>query len=186
MNNLSKLILLCITLYCGSCFAEEPKMSEEQAQKTWDEYHARIKNRRLAEVKIINEQMKSAGITSDTDLVLDFNFFTPKQSGAEGIKEQLSENYEMTIKQGGEYWHIDGTTKPYSITLSPEQHIGWVGLSSCTMLLYLMVAYSVFGLSQIQKQIKHGLMKKLKLSSTNPALNHSLESTRKTRVSIWR
>jgi hypothetical protein len=136
MNIFLKLIFLSITLYCGSCFAEEPKMSEEQAQKTWDEYHARIKSRRLAEVKIINEQLKNAGITSATDLILDFNFFTPKQSGAEGIKEQLSENYEMTIRQDGEYWHIDGTTSPYSITLSPEQHIGWVEFMHDVVLSY--------------------------------------------------
>ncbi|MBL4774132.1 MAG: hypothetical protein JKX98_11260 [Alcanivoracaceae bacterium] len=101
-------------------------MSEEQAQKTWNEYHARIKSRRLVQVKVINEQLKKAGITSNTDLVLDFNFFTPKKSGAEGIKEQLSENYEISIKQDGEYWHIDGTTRPYSITLNSEQHIAWV------------------------------------------------------------
>jgi len=126
MNNLLKLILICIVLYCGGSFAEELKMSEEQAQEIWDEYHERIKNRRLAQVKVINERLKDAGITSDTALILDFEFFTPKESGAQGIKEQLSENYELSIKQDGDYWYISGTTRPYAITLSPEQHISWV------------------------------------------------------------
>ncbi|MET1255837.1 hypothetical protein [Aliikangiella maris] len=124
-------------------------MSEEQAQKTWDEYHDRIKNRRLAQVKIINEQLKDAGVTSDSDLVLDFKFFTPKQSGAEGIKEQLSENYEMTISQEGDYWNINGTTRPYSINLDPEQHVGWVEFMHDVALSYGCI-FSVWTVTDVK------------------------------------
>ncbi len=126
MNNLIKIILFSTALYCTGSFAEERKMSEEQAQEVWNEYHERIKNRRLAQVNVLNEQLKNADVTNDTQLILDFEFFTPKESGAEAIKKQLSENYEISIQQDDDYWIISGTTRPYAITLSPEQHIGWV------------------------------------------------------------
>ena len=85
-------------------------MSEQDAQKTWDEYHERIKNRRLAQAKVINLELEKNSITSETDLILDFSFFTQDEAGADGIKNQLSENYEMTISKKGEYWHINGTS----------------------------------------------------------------------------
>ncbi len=101
-------------------------MDQEEAQKTWDEYHERIKMRRLAEAKIINTELDSNGITTETDLILDFNFFTKDEEGAKGIKEQLSENYEMSMHQDGEYWIISGSSRPYAVNLSGEQHLGWV------------------------------------------------------------
>lgn len=101
-------------------------MDQDEAKKTWDEYHERIKMRRLAEAKIINAELGSNGITTETDLILDFNFFTQDKEGAKGIKEQLSENYEMSMYQDGEYWKISGTSRPYAVNLSTEQHLGWV------------------------------------------------------------
>ena len=101
-------------------------MDEQEAQKTWDEYHERIKSRRLAEAKNINLELDKNAITSETDLVLDFSFFTQDEAGAKGIQKQLSENYAMSIKKDGEYWHINGTSRPYAVNLSTEQHLGWV------------------------------------------------------------
>jgi len=101
-------------------------MNQEEAQRTWDEYHKKIKMRRLAEAKIINTELDSNGITTETDLILDFNFFTQDEVGAKGIKEQLSENYEMSMYQEGEYWKISGTSRPYAVNLSTEQHLSWV------------------------------------------------------------
>ena len=101
-------------------------MSEQDAQKTWDDYHERIKNRRLAQAKIINLELEKSSITNETDLTLDFVFFTQDKAGADGIKKQLSENYELTISKKNDYWHINGTTRPYTVNLTAEQHLGWV------------------------------------------------------------
>ena len=125
MNMIAKLIL-CTLLFCGVAIADEKIMSEQEAQKTLGEYHERIKNRRLAEAKIINLELEKNAITSDIDLVLDFGFFTQDEAGAIGIRKQLSENYEMTISNDGNYWHIKGTSRPYAVNLTTEQHLGWV------------------------------------------------------------
>lgn len=101
-------------------------MNEQEAQKTWDEYHERIKNRRLAQAKVINSELERNAIRGDTDLILDFRFFTQDESGAKGIQSQLSENYEISISKDGEYWLIDGTSRPYAVNLTTEQHLGWV------------------------------------------------------------
>jgi hypothetical protein len=118
--------VICLLIFCAEVNAEDNNMKEQEAQKTWEEYHERIKNRRLAEAEVINSELKSHGITSEHDLVLDFSFFTQDEIGAKGIKTQLSENYEISISKEGEYWLIKGTTRPYAINLSQEQHIGWV------------------------------------------------------------
>ena len=125
MKIIAKFILL-VLLFCGTAIAEEQRMSEQDAQKTWDEYHERIKNRRLAQAKVINLELEKNAITSETDLALDFSFFTQDEAGANGIKNQLSENYEMTIIKKDEYWHINGTSRPYAVNLTTEQHLGWV------------------------------------------------------------
>lgn len=101
-------------------------MNEQEAQKIWGEYHERIKNRRLAQAKVINVELDKNDITSETDLILDFSFFTQNETGAKGIQKQLSENYEMTIINDGEYWHINGTSRPYAVSLTTENHLGWV------------------------------------------------------------
>ncbi len=111
-------------------------MNEQEAQKTWDEYHDRIKNRRLAEAKVINLELEKHAITSETDLILDFSFFTQDESGAKDIQTQLSENYEMSIIKDGEYWHINGTSRPYAVNLTTEQHLGWVEFMQDVALSY--------------------------------------------------
>ncbi|PBO11753.1 hypothetical protein CI710_04595 [Aeromonas salmonicida] len=117
-------IIALLLMICCNLNAEDKSMDQEEAKKTWDEYHERIKMRRLAEAKIINAELGSNGITTETDLILDFNFFTQDKEGAKGIKEQLSENYEMSMYQDGEYWKISGTSRPYAVNLSTEQHLG--------------------------------------------------------------
>lgn len=125
MRVIDKLVV-CLFLICGYVNAEEIKMNEQEAQKTWDEYHERIKNRRLAQAKVINSELERNAIRGDTDLILDFRFFTQDESGAKGIQSQLSENYEISISKDGEYWLIDGTSRPYAVNLTTEQHLGWV------------------------------------------------------------
>jgi hypothetical protein len=139
--------ILCTLLFCGVAIADEKIMSEKDAQKTWDEYHERIKNRRLAEAKVINLELEKNHITSETDMVLDFSFFTQDEAGANGIKNQLSENYEMTISKKDEYWHINGTSRPYAVNLSAEQHLGWVEFMHDVALSYGCI-FSVWSITE--------------------------------------
>ncbi len=101
-------------------------MNEREAQKTWDEYHERIKNRRIAEAKIINSNLEKHNVTGEIELILDFRFFTKGEMGAKNIRDQLSENYRITIAKEDDYWFIDGTIRPYTVNLNTEQHLGWV------------------------------------------------------------
>ena len=74
------------------------------------------------------QQMMDAGITSESMLALDFSHFSFAKDGAEGLRQQLSENYEIQIIEGPEpgYWKIMGTTRPYGISLDAKGHSGWV------------------------------------------------------------
>jgi hypothetical protein len=118
--------IILLLLFCEATNAQEKRMNELDAQTTWDEYHERIKSRRLAEAKVINSKLESHNVTAETDLILDFSFFTKDESGAKNIQVQLSENYEMSILHDGEYWHVNGTSRPYAVNLTGEQHLGWV------------------------------------------------------------
>ncbi|USD36893.1 hypothetical protein [Ferrimonas sp. SCSIO 43195] len=123
MEIINKFIFF-VLIFCGAVAAEEQGMSKQDAQKTWGEYHERIKNRRLTQARLINLELDKNNITSEIDLILDFSFFTQNEAGANGLKNQLSENYEMTISKKGEYWHINGTSRPYAVNLTTEQHLG--------------------------------------------------------------
>ena len=134
-------------MFCGAISAEKKNMNEQDAQKTWDEYHEKIKNRRLAEAKVINSELASHDITGETDLILDFSFFTKDESGAKGIQEQLSENYKISIREDGEYWHINGTSRPYAVNLTSEQHLGWVEFMHDVALSYSCI-FSVWSITE--------------------------------------
>ena len=101
-------------------------MNKEEAHKTWDQYHEKILLRRIAEAKIINTQLEESSISAETDLALDFSFFTKQESGSKGLVEQLSENYEVNSFLKDEYWHIEVTSRPYAVNLNAEQHLDWV------------------------------------------------------------
>ena len=138
--------IICLLFICTVVNAQEEKMEKEEAEKTWDEYHERIKNRRIAEAKIINDDLKKHNITGDTDLILDFSFFTQDENGAKGIQEQLSENYKVTISKDGKYWHINGTSRPYTVNLTTEQHLGWVEFMHDVALSYRCI-FSVWSIT---------------------------------------
>ncbi|MCP4161481.1 MAG: tetratricopeptide repeat protein [Deltaproteobacteria bacterium] len=101
-------------------------MESGKAQTVWNEYHQKILNRRLVEVEIINEKLKAEGITSENQLIIDFHFFSKDKQGAEDLRKQLSENYEMSVECKDKYWLIKGTTRPYVINLEYSQHVDWV------------------------------------------------------------
>jgi len=92
-------------------------------------------------------ELKKNKISSDTNLVLDFSFFTQDENGAKGIQKQLSENYKVTIAKEDEYWHINGTSRPYAVNLTPEQHLGWVEFMHDVALSYGCV-FSVWSITE--------------------------------------
>jgi hypothetical protein len=143
--------IICLMLFCGTVNAEEKKMNEQDAQKKWDEYHDRIKSRRIAEAKVINLELEKNGISGETDLILDFSFFTQDEVGAKGIQEQLSENYEMSIRKDDEYWHINGTSRPYAVNLTTEQHLGWVEFMHDVALSYGCI-FSTWSITEPQNK----------------------------------
>lgn len=143
---------LCAILFSGVVIADEKIMSDQDAQKTWGEYHERIKSRRLAEAEVINLELEKNNISSETDLILDFSFFTQDEAGANGIKKQLSENYEMTINKKGEYWYINGTSRPYAVKLSAEQHLGWVEFMHDAALSYGCI-FSVWSITELKGKL---------------------------------
>lgn len=130
-------------------------MPIEDPQKTWDEYYERKKAELLREAAALDASMRSAGVTEETTLALDFVHFGASRSNVEALAEQLSENYAMEVVQADDQdtWLARGTTRPYGINLSQEQHFDWVGFMaevarsySCVFSTWLLEAPSL-GLS---------------------------------------
>lgn len=103
-------------------------MPTEDPQQVWEGYYGRKKSQRLQEATELWRQMESAGVVSDTVLALDFVHFGQSQNDAEALANQLSENYEMEVVESEKdgYWLVKGTTRPYGIEMTEEQHLGWV------------------------------------------------------------
>jgi hypothetical protein len=101
---------------------------KKDPQITWDEYYAEIRNRRLSEAQVLWELIANAGISGETIIALDFIHFSSDKENAENLLTQLSENYEIELVQSDDpgYWFINGTTRPYGITLTKEDHRNWV------------------------------------------------------------
>ena len=98
-------------------------------QATWTEYNARIRNRRIAEARILHQKMTEAGVNSETILALDFQHFGNSEDGVRQLANQLSENYNMVVtpKEDAEYWNAEGTTRPDGIEAMDEtQCTEWV------------------------------------------------------------
>lgn len=103
-------------------------MTTEDPQKTWSDYYKRKKLQRMEEASILWEQMCNSGINEETVLALDFLHFGSSHENITALANQLSENYEMEIAPSDQegYWFAKGTTRPHGITLTKEQHSGWV------------------------------------------------------------
>jgi N-acetyl-alpha-D-muramate 1-phosphate uridylyltransferase len=83
---------------------------------------------RLAEAEVLWKQMSNSGLTEDTIIALDFTHFGKSEEDAAALANQLSENYKVEVIPAQEdgYWYVKGTTRPHGITLTEEQHAGWV------------------------------------------------------------
>ena len=107
-------------------------MSDQDPQKTWEDYYSRKKAQRIGEASGLWLKMATRGVDEDTVMALDFVHIGNELENAKELSDQLSENYEMTISQDQDenYWYVKGTTRPHGITLSKQQHIAWVEFMS--------------------------------------------------------
>ena len=107
-------------------------MTTKDPQKTWNEYYEKKKRQRMEEATKLWEQMSNSGVTAETVLAIDFLHFGTNKENVNDLEKQLSENYEVEVVPGEEegYCYIKGTTRPYGINLSKEQHAGWVEFMS--------------------------------------------------------
>ena len=103
-------------------------MSSEDPQKTWSDYYQRKKAQRLEEASELSKLMLIAEVTEETVLALDFEHFGTSKENIDALAKQLSEDYSMQVLASNEegYWIAKGTTRPYGINLSQEDHLGWV------------------------------------------------------------
>lgn len=100
---------------------------DSEAQRTWSEYEQRKRAERLAEADQVWRALAAGGVDAETVLAIDFVHFGPSQAHVEGLAGQLAENCTVTTESGpGGYWLLKGTTRPYGVTLSAEDHLAWV------------------------------------------------------------
>lgn len=93
----------------------------------WTDYHARKRAERLEEAETVWRRLTEAGVDEQTVLVVEFVHFGPEQANAEALARQLSEHYTMSLESAADgYWRAKGTTRPYGITLTAQDHGAWV------------------------------------------------------------
>ena len=101
---------------------------DAEATTTWSQYAQRKRAERLSEAGQVWATLVRNGADAGTVLAVDFVSFGPSEAHVEGLREQLSGNYVVTTEPGPDgYWLLKGTTRPYGITLSAEDHLNWVG-----------------------------------------------------------
>ena len=103
-------------------------MTTEDPQRTWSDYYQRKKAQRMEEASGLWDLMCNAGVNEETVLALDFTHFGTSRESVEALASQLSENYDTKVVPSEErgYWYAKGTTRPDGVTLTREQHSGWV------------------------------------------------------------
>lgn len=107
-------------------------MESQDPQKAWSDYYLRKKAQHTEEAGILWERMTHAGVTAETMLALDFVHFGSVMANVEALAAQLAENYSMEVVPAKEpgYWLAKGSTRPQGVTLSRDQHLGWVEFMS--------------------------------------------------------
>lgn len=103
-------------------------MQNTDPQAIWSDYYLRKKAQRIEEASRLWQLAQDADVKDETVLAIDFVHFGSSSDELEELSKQLSENYEMQVVQAEEagYWLAKGTTRPYGITLTKEQHMSWV------------------------------------------------------------
>ena len=100
---------------------------ETDAQNTWAEYVQRKRAERLYEADQVWSALVAGGVDSETILAIDFVHFGPSEERVENLRAELAENCTATTESGPDgYWLLKGTTRPYGVTLTAEDHRAWV------------------------------------------------------------
>ena len=76
--------------------------------------------------KVTWEKLLAAGLTSDTEVRLDFFYVAPNDTAATALKALLEDqtDYDVVTKSANDTWLVTGTTQPTSI--SPQILDQWV------------------------------------------------------------
>ncbi len=100
----------------------------DDPQKTWDDYHDRIKRRRLAAAALLWDEIEAAGADEETIFALDFAHFGNHREDVDDLARQLSENYttEVSVRSEQNYWDVRSTTRPEGICFTKSEHTAWV------------------------------------------------------------
>lgn len=102
----------------------------DDPQQIWDEYHQRIRRRRIREAEIVHARMSDDDVTRSTVLEIDFRHFSRDEDSIRRLAAQLSEHYAISIirsESNDRYWVLDGTTRPDGIDGFTEQRcVDWV------------------------------------------------------------
>ena len=116
-------------------------------QKTWREYYARIKNRKIDEATQLWNAVVRSGANDKTLFAMDFSHFGEVPSKLNDLAQQLSENYEVEVSEADEkgYQLLTGTTRPYGNELSGEDFINWVSFM-CDVAQSYSCVFSEFSL----------------------------------------
>lgn len=96
-------------------------------QRAWLEYRQHKRDERLFEAEQVWSALSAAGFDPETVLAIDFVHFGPSRAQVEDLGQHLADNCSITTKAGpGGYWLLEGTTRPYGLTLSAADHFAWV------------------------------------------------------------
>ncbi|MCA9215196.1 MAG: hypothetical protein KDB27_19145 [Planctomycetales bacterium] len=74
-------------------------MNDDEAEAVWRNYYIRIRNRRLDEAEQLIAASRKDGITDHSEMLLDFRHFSSAEAGIEQLKQQLAENYEVSVSK---------------------------------------------------------------------------------------
>lgn len=100
---------------------------ETEAQNAWAEYVQRKRAERLYEAEQVWSTLVAGGVDAETVLAIDFVHFGPSAVHVENLRAELAENCTVTTESSSDgYWLLKGTTRPYGVTLTAEDHRAWV------------------------------------------------------------
>ena len=103
-------------------------MPQKDPQAIWEDYYRRIRNRRICEAEQLVAATRNDGINDQSEMFLDFRLFSSVEADLVQLKEQLAENYEVSLTKdkSSDYWNLDGTTRPIEMSLERDQLLEWV------------------------------------------------------------
>ncbi len=94
-----------------------PKGGANNMDKSEKQYKE-LQNHQIEMTPKTWERLQANGVTEETELVLDFMYYSPNKDDAQSLKDFLRD-YETTIekKENGDLWIIKGKTSPTKVSL---------------------------------------------------------------------